>query len=32
MTTSEPEILFNVSGGIGWLVFNRPAARSSESR
>ncbi len=29
MTTSEPEILFNVSGGIGWLVFNRPAARNA---
>src|SRR6202158_1815152 len=29
MNINEPEILFEVSGGIGWLVFNRPAARNA---
>jgi len=29
MTTREPEILFEVKDGIGWVVFNRPDARNA---
>src|SRR6266851_2543197 len=29
MSQSEPEILFEASSGIGWLIFNRPAARNA---
>src|SRR5260370_12501008 len=29
MSQGEPEILFEANSGIGWLIFNRPAARNA---